>query len=203
MENTELGSSLRNSFYSLQKYVDLQIKLNKIIITKKMSEILSLIALFIILIMLSGFAVLFLSFAFVYWYAENGGKDYQGYLIVAAAYILISLILYVFRNQIIFNPLRHLFGNILFRDEELGANKIPFESKEEVNQLIIKYKNELNRETEILKDNIDELGDQLTVNNIIVSIGRSLYNTYMTSTNVAKVAFYLFNKFMNRKKGDD
>jgi energy-coupling factor transporter transmembrane protein EcfT len=201
MENTELGSSLRNSFLNLHRYVDVQIKLSKIIVTKKMSEILSLIALFVLILLLSGFFILFLSFAFVYWYTERGGVTFHGYLIVAFSYLLLAILVLLLRNQIIFNPLRKLFGNVLFRDEELGANKIPFDSKEEVQHLIVKYKAELEKETKELKENIDELGDRLTINNIIISIGRSLYDTYMTTTNVSKIAFYLINKLINRKKG--
>lgn len=203
MENTELGNSLKNSFNSLQKYFDLQLKLNKLILTNKMSEIFSFIVLFVILIALSGFVLIFLSFAFVYWYNERTDSTFLGFFWVALFYILIGLLTFLLRNRILFNPLRNIFGEILYRDEAMQTNKIPFESKQEMNSLIRTYKDQVEKENADLKEQFDELADQLTIPNIIQSIGKSIYNTYMTTSNVAKIVFYLISKFRNRKKDDE
>ena len=126
MENIELGSMLKESFSSLQRYVDLQLKYNKLLLTQKMSEILSLMVLFIILLGLSGFILIFLSFAFVGWYEENVGSVFYGYLWVSAFYFVIALLIYLLRKQILFDPLRIVFGNILFREESSDYGRYSF-----------------------------------------------------------------------------
>lgn len=200
MENIELGGMLKDSFSSLQRYIDLQLKYNKLILTQKMSEILSLMALFVILLGLSGFILFFLSFAFVGWYEDNIGSTFFGYLWVSAFYLVVALIIYLFRKQLIFDILRNVFGNILFREETNNEEDVPFKTKEELSLNIAKCKVELNNETEELKLKIDSLSEKLTVPNILFNVGKSLYETYVTTSNVVKVSALLMSKLLGKKK---
>jgi hypothetical protein len=200
MENIELGSMLKDSFSSLQRYVDLQLKYNKLLLTQKMSEILSLIVLFVILLGLSGFILVFLSFAFVNWYGEHFGSLFHGYLWVALFYGVAALLIYLLRKPLLFGPLRIIFGNILFREESNSGIDVPFRTKEELNINIAKCKVELANETDELKAKIEFLGDNLTISNILLNAGKSLYNTYVTTANIVKVSAQILGKILKKKK---
>jgi len=200
MENIELGGMLKDSFSSLQRYIDLQLKYNKLLLTQKMSEILSLIVLFVILLGLSGFILIFFSFAFVNWYSEQGGLMFHGYLWVTLFYLVAAVLIYLFRKPLLFGPLRIIFGNILFREETTMGDNAPFKTKEELNLNIARCKVELNNETEELKLKIDSLGEKLTVPNILFNVGKSLYDTYVTTSNVVKVSALLMSKLLGKKK---
>jgi hypothetical protein len=200
MENIELGSMLKDSFGSLQRYIDLQLKYNKLILTQKMSEILSLIVLFIILLGLSGFILIFLSFAFVNWYGEHFGSILHGYLWVTLFYGVAAMLIYLLRKPLLFGPLRIVFGNILFREETNSGEDSPFKTKEELNINIAKCKVELRNETEELKAKIEFLGDNLTITNILINTGKSLFNSYVTTANIVKVSAQILGKILKKKK---
>lgn len=198
MDNIELGSMLKDSFGSLQRYIELQLKYNKLLLTQKLSEILSLIVLFVILLGLSGFILIFLSLAFVNWFGEHYGSVYTGFLWVSLFYAIIAILIFLFRKPLLFNPLRNLFGNILFREEAANNVEIPFKTKEELQINITRCKAELQIETDELKSKIELLGDKLTLNNILISAGKSLYQTFVTTSNIVKVSALLAGKILNR-----
>jgi len=200
MENIELGGMLKDSFGSLQRYIDLQLKYNKLLLTQKMGEILSLIVLFVVLFGLSWFILIFFSLAFVDWYSENGGLVYHGFLWLTLFYFVVAFLVYLLRKQLIFNPLRITFGNILFREETLNGDDIPFTTKEELNINITKCKDELHDETEELKAKLESLSEKLTIPNILLSAGKSLYQSYITTSNIVKVSALLVSKILSKKK---
>lgn len=200
MENIELGGILKDSFSSLQRYVDLQLKYNKLLLTQKMSEILSLMTLFAILLGLSGFILIFLSFSFVSWYKDYVGSAFYGYLWVSLFYFILAVLIYLLRRQFLFGPLRIIFGNILFREETNDWEDIPFKTKEDLNVNIANYKTELHNQTEDLKNKIEYLGDNLTLTNILFNAGKSFYNSYVTTANIVKVSALLMRKILTKKK---
>jgi hypothetical protein len=200
MENIELGGMLKDSFGSLQRYIELQLKYNKLLLTQKLSEILSLIVLFVILLGLSGFILIFLSLAFVNWYGEHFGSLFHGYLWVTLFYALLAILIYLLRKPLLFGPLRIVFGNILFREEALNKEDVPFTTKEELSINIAKCKAELHVETEELKAKVESLGENLTITNIILNVGKSLYNSYVTTSNIVKVSAFLMSKLLSKKK---
>jgi len=200
MENIELGDALKDSFGSLQRYIELQLKYNKLLLTQKMSEIFSLIILFVILLGLSGFVLIFFSLAFVNWYSEMVGSVFHGFLWVTLFYLVIAILIYFFRKPFIFGPLRIMFGNILFREESTSGEDIPFKTKEELNENIAKCKVELHNETDDLKIKIEALSEKLTVPNILLNAGKSLYNYYVTTSNIVKVSALLASKILSKKK---
>ena len=55
--------------------------------------------------------------------------------------------------------------------------------------------------SEELKAQIETLGDNLTISNILLNAGKSLYNSYMTTANIVKVSALLVSKILTSKKG--
>ena len=118
MDKANLDESLKSAFVELQEYLNLQVKYNKMLMAKKMGEIMSHLALFLILAGISGFLLIFLSFAFVVWFNQHYDAPYAGHLIVASFYLLLALIILVFRKQILYGPMRKLFGGVFFDEDD-------------------------------------------------------------------------------------
>lgn len=194
MENKNLESSLKETLVSLQHYVDLQIRYNKLLLAKRMGEISSVFALFMILLIIFSFAIFFLSFSFVSWFAAQTGNRYYGDLIVFGFYLLVGIVLIIFRERIIFGPVRNLFANIFTSDDYEENNDHYFQSKESINNHLHNYKESIREEEADLKEKIDNLNNVFTFPNVLQSISKSFYKTYLNTSNIAKVSYFLVRK---------
>jgi len=200
MDKTTIDTSLRETLGELQVYFELQLKYNKLVLSKKLSEVSSFFVLFLILLGLSGFLLLFGSFAFVDWIALHVEYRYFGHLIVVGFYLLLILILFVFRKQIIFNPVRKLFGSILFDDDDLDLNSTTFSNPKALQIQLKNQKAFIKSQEAVVKEKFESLSDELTISNILQSVAINAYNSFLTASNVAKVAYNLVKRISFRKK---
>jgi hypothetical protein len=201
MDKVNLDDSIRSALAELQEYLNLQLKYNKMVLGKKMGEIISYLALFILVIGICGFLLFFISFAFVAWFNQIFDIPYAGHLIVAGFYLLMALSLIIFRKPLIFGPIRKLFGQVLFSDEDDSREyEEAFKTSEKLSIRIDKYKKLVKLKGDILAEKFDVLSKELTISNIFQTILRNVYNSFLTTTNVAKAAFMLVRKFSGTKK---
>lgn len=194
MKSKNLDGSLKDTLVGLQHYVDLQIRYNKLLLAKRMGEISSVFTLFMILLIIFSFALLFLSFTFVDWFAAQYDNRYFGNLIVFGFYSLIGLILILFREQFIFGPIRNLFANIFATKEDNGDNKKAFRSKEAIDLLLINYRETIKEEEDDLKEKFEKLGKAFTLPNVIQSAGKSIYKSFVTTSNMARFTYQLVKR---------
>ena len=118
-ENHELSEFIKETFLELKDYFDLQVRYNKLIAAKKTGEISSFFTLFLIMGFLAAFFFLIASFAFVFWYSRNDPSlRWVGFLLVLAFYSFMGIVVYVFREKIIFKPLRKFISQVFFDEEE-------------------------------------------------------------------------------------
>lgn len=201
MDKVNLDDSIRSALVELQEYLNLQLKYNKMLLGKKMGEIISYLALFILVIGICGFLLFFISFAFVAWFNEYFATPYAGHLIVAGFYLFLALILIIFRNPLIFGPIRKLFGNVLFGDDEDAREyEEAFKTTEKLGNRIDKYKKLVKKKGDSLGEKFEVLSKELTISNIFQTILKSAYNSFLTTTNIARSAFMLLKKFSGSKK---
>ena len=201
MEKINLDESLKSALVELQEYLNLQYKYNKMLLAKRMGEVISYLALFLIVLGISGFLLFFLSFAFVAWFNAYSGIPFAGHLIVASFYLLLALVAIVFRNQLIFGPIRKLFGDIMFSEEEDHlAYEEAFKKTENLNNRLRKYKKSLKKKSEHLNGTFEELGNQLTISNIFQTVMMNAYNSFVTTSNIAKMAYSLVKRITSRSK---
>jgi ABC-type multidrug transport system fused ATPase/permease subunit len=203
MESKNLDDSLKEAFTSMQRYVDLQVRYNKLLLAKRMGEVSSIFVLFMLLLGAFSFAALFLTFAFVDWFAANYGSQSVGNLIVFAFYLLLALILFIFREPFIYSPIRNLFTKIFANDDDKGEYSKGFKSKQAIVLQLKNYREMLHDEEVELKEKFEEVGSIFTLSNIIQSVGKGVYKTFVTTSNVAKITYTIVNKIksnMARKK---
>lgn len=201
MDKVNLEDSLKAAFVELQEYLDLQLKYNKLLLAKKMGDIFSYLALFVLVIGISGFLLIFLSFAFVTWYNQVTGSLYGGHLIVSAAYLTLALIIIIFRKGLIFNPLRKLFGQVMFGDDvEAKVYEEVFKSNNNLNQRIYKLKKAIKKKGEKIGSHYEGLSQQFTFANVVQSIVKNAYSSFVTTSNIAQAVYSLVKRITKRKK---
>ena len=201
MDKIKLDDSLKAAFGELQEYLDLQLQYNKMLLAKKMGEVLSLLTLFVLILGILGFLFIFLSFAFAEWFNEQFALPYAGHLIVAGFYLLLLVLVVLFRKPLIYHPVRKSLGNIVFGDGEVNA--VFEEAFNNPGSLELQLRNhrEMIKKKEVeLGIHFEKLSKQLTLSNIFQTIVKNAYTSYVTTSNVVKTAYNLFKKITTRKK---
>jgi len=118
-KDQELNEFLKETFQELKDYFDLQLRYNKLIMAKKTGEISSFFVLLMILGFFGAFFLLAASFGFVWWYSRNDpSQRWTGFLIVAGFYLIAALLVYLFREKVIYKPMRRLTSNKFFKPDE-------------------------------------------------------------------------------------
>jgi hypothetical protein len=200
MESIDLGTPLKETIEGLRKYIDQLIGYNKLVFAKKVGELSSYLTLLITLGFLATLVLIFLSFSFVWWYASNNPDDMHiGYLIVSGFYTFVAIIIYVFREILIFKPIRKSLGNIVFSDVHKNKKNEVFESSEMLDAKIKNAREGLNHQEKELNDLVEVLGEKYTFKNIGKQALQSIYGSFITTSNITKLAFSLVQKFQSRR----
>jgi len=203
MDSKNLDGSLKDALMSLQHYVDLQVRYNKLLLAKRMGEVSSIFVLFMLLLGIFSFALLFLTFAFVDWYAANYGSRSVANIIAFLAYLIIALIIIFLREPLIFGPIRKLFTRMFTNDDDNGEKVKIFRSKQAINLQLKNYKEMLHDEEAELKEKFEKLGAVFTLPNVIQSVGKGFYRSFVTTSNIAKITYKIVRRIksnINRKK---
>jgi len=204
MEYDELGIPLKETIEEFKLFLEKEINYNKLIWTKRMGELSSYLLLLVLLLGFGSFVLLFISFAFAGWFGAITGLGIgTGYIVVAAFYVFLGFITFVYRQKLIFNPSRKILGRILFDDDESFNTTYTFESKRALSEHIAIKRNELSDQKEILNNKINDLGNSITFSNIAHQLIGKAYESLLTTTNIAKFAFNMIKKikwFTEKKK---
>lgn len=96
---------IEDLFEKTEEYIKTNIQLYKLKATEKAAGIISSIAANILVILLGFFFLLMINLGIAYWLGTILGQVYYGFLIVAGFYALVTLIVFVFRKNIIQSPI--------------------------------------------------------------------------------------------------
>jgi hypothetical protein len=205
MEDHSLKQPIRETISELKEYLDLQIKYQKMVAAKKTSKISSFSALFLILFALCSSFLLFLSFAFVWWFSDGDNtRMYEGYLIVTGFYAIIAIAFIVFRKTLLVNPVRKFLTDLFFEEaEEEGdetLTRVNLRDEESFNVMLLEEKKNIKEKEEILQEKFKEVEENFSfVNFAKMAIG-TIMNSYVTTATVAKLAFKAIGGLKHRKK---
>ncbi len=204
MEKESINSPLLEAVEEMKSYFTRQINYNKLLLSKRLSESSAGLLFFIVLSGMLALTLLSLSFAFVYWYSFFYGRVYEGFLILSAFYVVLAIVVILFRRQWIFNPLRKATGRLLFTedgsddDDELKTGI--FKSDESLDDAIEKANDELEKHEEELKVLFEHVSQQFTLKNITQHLAKNAYSSFLTTTNIAKASFLLISRLKGKKK---
>ncbi len=196
MEYDDIGIPLKETIEEFKSFIEKEIKYNKLVWAKRIGELSSYLLLLLLLLAFGSFVLLFISFAFAGWFEDITGLGIgTGYIVVAAFYALLGVIVFIYRQKLFFNPARKILGRILFDDDDESKNATYiFETKEALSEHIKKEQKELAKQKEKLNTKVNELGNSITFTNIAHQIIGRAYDSLLTTTNIAKFAFNMVKK---------
>ena len=202
MEKADFNTPLINALEGIKLYFSQQITYNKLLLSKNMTELSARLVLFLLIFGISAFTLIFLSFSFAYWFSENFGEMHTGFLILAAFYFIIGSTIFIFRKPLIFRPIRKLTGGILFSNEKNGGDisAATFVSKGSLDIEIKETLENLNEQEADLKEKFDQLSQQYTLTNIAQQFAKNAYSSILTTSNIAKLTYFLVKKLKRKKK---
>lgn len=105
--------NLNNLWTEIKTYFSLQIDYTRLTATEKLATILSMVALVGIALVLAVCAIFYLSFALVHYLSEVVGSMWGAHLIVAGIFILLLILLFVFRKPLVINPVARFITKVL------------------------------------------------------------------------------------------
>ncbi|HYW97047.1 MAG TPA: phage holin family protein [Bacteroidales bacterium] len=118
MEKNALSENLAEITAAIKSYVNTRFDLLKLTLLQKITRAGTYMLTFVS-VLVSLFSILiFLMFAFSFWYGERTGSLSEGFLISAGIFLLLLIILFLLRRVIFSNTLIRIFSHILFSDED-------------------------------------------------------------------------------------
>ncbi len=198
MESNNMNQPMKTALNELKVYLDLQLKLNKAVVGKKAEELSSQLFLVLIMAGIAAFVLLFLTFGFVSWYAVHWGQEWVGYLLVSAFYLLVGILIYLFRDAFVSKPIRKNINEMLL-DEELDlpvgvkpSDKVFF------NVYIQLVKEKANRQEAVLKQSFKNIGESFNVEHVFRKMLVKTYQSFVTTKNIAKAVYYVSSKLRGK-----
>lgn len=115
--NDKTIDNLQSLLTEVKKYIDLQKDYVKLDITHKLTILLSTLILILILVVLGMIALFYLSFTLAYVLEPLVGGLTISYAIITGGILLISLLVYLFRQRFIIQPLTDFLANLFINDK--------------------------------------------------------------------------------------
>jgi hypothetical protein len=132
MNKQKFDAHIRKITRSIKQYLHLKTELYSLMVVERLAQIYSHFIAAIVFTFFIFFFTFFISLGFVNWFEATTGKSFLGYLIVAAFYLLMALIVYIFRRRILFDPIVKTLSKTFFeKEDELGKEQKMEEPYEE------------------------------------------------------------------------
>ena len=122
MEARKISEDFSSLSGNVKDYIRLKLELYKLMAVEGVAQLLSSIMISLVVLLLSIFFLFFLALAFVYWYGEVVGHMYVGALIVTAFYLVISVIVFIFRDKLFIDPLITKLTSLMDEEEDYEKN---------------------------------------------------------------------------------
>ncbi len=201
MGNADFKQPVKTLIDELKKYIDLQLEYNKVAYRKKSAEMMGQLILFAMLFGVFVFVMMFLSFAFVNWYAGQGGTKMAGFLWVTAFYLLIALIIYAFREPLIFSTLRKILGKHLSSMQEKQFIAGASFANEKMTDKYLEHLKDNNRKQEnSIRQQMQTVNEAFNMVNIAKAMIHSGIQAFVTTRNIIQTAFQLTQKLKSKHK---
>ncbi|MDR0970728.1 MAG: hypothetical protein LBM67_09360 [Lentimicrobiaceae bacterium] len=186
-------NQLKNQF---KRYVSLRTYHAGLIFNKYVSEVVSTVIKNIVFGTVAAMFLLMLSLAFVFWYGEAVGKLYHGFLILSAIYILIGLIIYLFRNQLFRNPLIKKIHKKDVLEKESFLSRLPAPNNiNDLNQQIQLVKFQIEENEQALQNQFDDLIDTIEP---LIDFGKRVGNMFSMATVIYKITVEAVQNFLDK-----
>ena len=116
--NKSISENLSELVGYYKQYLQLRLKKAKISISEKFIEAVSGIAFGVVFWLIMLIVLIFLGFAFAYWYGNKYDNFALGFIISAGAYLFLGIFFYLLRKPLIFDPLARKLTDVLEIENE-------------------------------------------------------------------------------------
>ncbi len=181
----------------LKKYVNLKIDIILLNISNKLSNAASYFVFILILGFVFLFASLFLSLSLATWLANELNMPGMGNMIVSLIYIFIGAILLIFREKLILGPIRKKMSADLDMSDLNERSSI--RKHESIDDAIDHLNNELSNTEESIDQNISEIRDYYSFDQLKDRFIQSIYDNPKNIINTLLIIRELL-KSRKRKK---
>jgi hypothetical protein len=118
MAARDFSESFSNLIGIIKDYVNTRVDFVKLVLLQKITRAGVLLLTFVSAIISAFAACVFLMFSFSFWYGDKTGNLSQGFLISAAIFVLIVILIFLLRKVVFGRILVKTLSRILFSDEE-------------------------------------------------------------------------------------
>jgi hypothetical protein len=125
METDSISAQLKQLFEQVKVYFNLRVDYFRLYIAENLIRFFSGMVLWMVIFLFLFFVLVFGSFAFAYWFGELTGHMALGFLIVSGIYILLAVLIYALRRQILIKP----FTKVIITQMELDKFNDPEDEK--------------------------------------------------------------------------
>jgi hypothetical protein len=160
------AESINQSFQAIRtelgRHINLRTQLAGLLINKKIAALATQLFTTILLGGLISMIILFLSFAFVFWYGNSVGAYHHGFLIISLIYFVFGLIVYLNRKKLFLEPIiRKLTENDKNFMNYPTEVQQPITSMEDLNKQVEITRLKVEYSELLLHQEIIKLGDNL------------------------------------------
>lgn len=106
------SESYKSLWLRITELVKLYLANAKLTVTEKVARLMATVTLCAIVFVLGVLAFFFLSIALIYWIASGTGTEWA-YVIMGGFYLLLILVLVIFKKQLIVNPICKFISQLL------------------------------------------------------------------------------------------
>lgn len=106
------SESYKSLWLRITELVKLYFANAKLTVTEKVARLMATVTLCAIVFVLGVLAFFFLSIALIYWIASGTGTEWA-YVIMGGFYLLLILVLVIFKKQLIVNPICKFISQLL------------------------------------------------------------------------------------------
>ena len=118
MKNKTLVEDFSELKELTKRYLEARIRLWKVLLLEKITKAGTYLLTFLTIIVVLASLLLLLMFAFSFWYGNKYGSISEGFLISAALFAFLGIVLILFRKQIFSNNIIKNLGKIMFEKDE-------------------------------------------------------------------------------------
>jgi len=118
MDNKSLSENLTELNEVVKSYVDARLKYWKVLLLEKTTKAGTFVFSSVVLLVLLLSFLLFLGFAFSFWYAEEHGSLWTGFLISAGGVGVLTLLVYFLRKTLFTRSILRNISKLIFPEDD-------------------------------------------------------------------------------------
>ena len=186
---------------NIKSYLNNKVDVISLFVIKKLGQIIPMLVLGFIMAFTLLFFTFFISYSFIQWYADYVGKASTASLIVSGFYLLITWMLFVFRNALIFKPIqRGIIKGINFKEIHKSSGIRKIKSSEDIDDELSRLVEESDAKDDELNDTLDEIKEYYTYDAIKTRFFTNILQNPRPAIATILQAIMSFQSFRNRRK---